>query len=517
MYSTLFNKIEKIVAISEKTEETWSSLSLFGRFKQQYSKTFFQEMYDVLGGMGKAGCITFKIGNIQLPIEELLDLLVDGVQWTVNINKQSFMGGEEEISNFFYKLDAFKQWAEHTDPFSASNPLNSHVCKIEVNGLPHSFGGPNFLVSDNIGDIPNNEILFYEYNYLNSVLRQFTDTKREIHPERHYISTGNVDDYSTPFFRNSLMCLTIGLCDELYEDKVVLRGIRRLEFGLQSPQYDNGQMAKAQESLYKAFCWVFNEDPRFELRHKLLMDRLTLDLPQNQSFYDGIIPLIEQAAQQAKERYNYAFFERSNEYQKELQQFLKELHGLCDSFSMKVRSILGNFLRDALAGVLTVAITVFARVKELEKLDTGNVLNYIFCAFGIYLLVSCLVQVIIDWKDLYLSEKEIDYWKTVSREYMREEDFDAHKKKTVIKRKYWAARQYAFVAILYIALALFSFHVPEMWKGLFATVNESELTKEISNAENVSGNSITIDSLKNGKNSLSGDRDTAVCHSQGWK
>lgn len=321
MYSTLFGKIGNIVAISEGGEETWVSLAISGRYQQQYSKTIFQELYNVLDGMGKAGCITFRVGNTPTSIDELMDSLVEGVQWSVNINKQSFMGSEDVVSNFFFDAVSFKQWAEHTDPFSVSNPLNNHRCKIEVNGLPSSFGGPNFLVSDNIGDLPGNVNLTYEHDRLKATLRQFTDKRREIHPEKHYVSFGDVNEYSRLFYRNSLKCLTVALCDELYEDKVVLRGIRRLEFALRDSQYEDVQMVEAQESLREAFCWVFCGDSRYELRHKLLMDRLTLDLPQNQSFYDGIIPLIHHASRQAAERYNYAFFERSNEYQKELQQF----------------------------------------------------------------------------------------------------------------------------------------------------------------------------------------------------
>lgn len=517
MYSTLFNKIEAIAAISENREETWAFLVFSGRYQQQYSKTIFQELFDVLDGMGKAGCITFRVGNTPIAIEELLDSLVDGVQWTVNINKQSFMGGEEEINNFFYSLDAFKQWAEQTDPFSVANPLNSHVCRIEVNGLTHSFGGPNFLVSDNIGVIANNVNLTYDPDRLKSTLRQFTDIRREIYPEKHYVSFGDVDEYSLFFYRNSLKCLTVALCDELYEDRVVLRGIRRLEFSLQNTQYDDVQLDKAQESLREAFCWVFCGDSRYELRHKLLMDRLTLDLPQNQSFYDGVLPLISHASRQAAERYNYAFFERSNEYQKELQQFLKELHTLCDSYSTKVRSLLGNFLRDALAGLLTVAITVFARIRELEKLDSGNVLNYIFYAFGAYLLISCIAQAIVDWKDLSQSEKEIEYWKSVSREYMRPEDFAEHKKSTVGERKNQAIIQYVCIAILYLLLAGFSFYVPKMWNNLSATDNKTKEEHAACCAEAEDNNTLKIDNLANGTDTLSRDRDTAVCHTPGGK
>ena len=409
-------------------------------------------------------------------------------------------------------MNAFKTWADNSDPFSNNNPLNSHRCKIEVNGLQNSFGGQNFLVSDNIGDIPNEAGLTYKHDHLKSILRQFTETKWEVHPERHYVSFGEVDDNSKHFFRNSLMCLSVALCDELYEDKVVLRGIRSLRFKLQATNYEVGQLAQAQESLSNAFCWIYCDDSRFELRHKLLMDRLTLDMPVDQPYYQGVISLIDNALQQAKERYNYAFFERSNEYQKELQQFLKELHGLCDSYSTKVRSLLGSFLRDALAGFLTVAISIFARVRDFEKLDRANVLCYIFYAYGAYLLISCLFQAIVDWRDLYLSEKEIDYWKSVSREYMREEDFKAHKKGTVNKRRNWAIRQYIYVGLLYITFAVFCFNVPKLWNKLSMVKKTAESSKDSSKAETNSVNTIKFENIQDGTDALSGNGDTKVCN-----
>ena len=177
---------------------------------------------------------------------------------------------------------------------------------------------------------------------------------------------------------------------------------------------------------------------------------------------------------------------------------MKELHTLCDSYSTKVRSLLGNFLRDALAGLLTVAITIFARIRELEKLDSGNVLNYIFYAFGAYLLISCIAQAIVDWKDLCQSEKEIDYWKSVSREYMRSEDFAEHKNKTVGERKTLAIIQYACIAVLYLLLAGFSFHVPKMWTNLSATDNKTKNEHAACYAEAEDNNTLKIDSLANG-------------------
>lgn len=517
MYGALFNKVGNIVAIAEEREESWASLFMSGRFQQRYNKSFFSELNDVLRGMGKEGCINYSVNNSRVSIDELEEFLEDGGKWTVNINKQSFMGSGTEVVNFFYDLWAFRQWASQTEPFSANNPFNSFRCKIEVNGLQSSFGGPNFLVSGNVGDIPGDE-LRYNRDYLRSVLRIFTDKKFDIHPENHYVSFGDVDENSYPFYRNSLMCLSVALCDELYEDKVVLRGIRMLEFGLQSPKYEKVQMVRAQESLREAFCWIYGDyDNRYELRHKLLMDRLTLDLPQNQSYYEGVIPLISHATRQAAERYNYAFFERSNEYQQELQRFLKELHGLCDSYSSKVRSLLGGFLRDALAGFLTVAITVFARVRDLEKLDSSNVLNYVFYAYAVYLLISCISQIIIDWRDLYLSEKEIDYWKMVSRDYMNDSDFEEHKRGTIRSRKKSAIIQYAIIGVLYLGLAYFCFNAPNLWEKLTKPEAEKELREEMRTNEEELQNTILLDSLKDGKDTVPGNSDSAMYHTPGRK
>lgn len=238
MYGTLFNKIGNIVAIAEERDESWASLFMSGRFQQRYNKSFFSELNEALRGMDKAGCINYSVDNSQVSIDELEEFLEEGSKWTVNINKQAFMGSGSEVANFFYDLRAFRQWASQTEPFSANNPFNSFRCKIEVNGLQSSFGGPNFLVSGNVGDIPGDKLLRYNREYLRSVLRIFTDKKCEIHPEKHYVSFGDVDENSYPFYRNSLMCLSVALCDELYEDRVVLRGIRMLEFGLQSPKYE---------------------------------------------------------------------------------------------------------------------------------------------------------------------------------------------------------------------------------------------------------------------------------------
>ena len=64
---------------------------------------------------------------------------------------------------------------------------------------------------------------------------------------------------------------------------------------------------------------------------------------------------------------------------------------------------------------------------------------------------------------------------------------------------------------------MFSFSVPKLWENLSTKDNQMELTKNQSNKEKLKENSVNIDSVKNGKDTLSGNNDTTVCHTPGRK
>lgn len=67
MYSTLFSKIQNLADIADNKEENWISLQLSGQYRNQYSKTFFSELHQVLEEMGKAGCVAYRMGNPDYP------------------------------------------------------------------------------------------------------------------------------------------------------------------------------------------------------------------------------------------------------------------------------------------------------------------------------------------------------------------------------------------------------------------------------------------------------------------
>ena len=90
-----------------------------------------------------------------------------------------------------------------------------------------------------------------------------------------------------------------------------------------------------------------------------------------------------------------------------------------------------------------------------------------------------------------------------------------NKKETVVRRRDWAVRQYIYVAVLYVGFAVFCFYVPELWDRLSASENRTESSKGQDYTDNLEKNTISIDTLKNGKDTVSGNSDTAVCHTPG--
>lgn len=118
---------------------------------------------------------------------------------------------------------------------------------------------------------------------------------------------------------------------------------------------------------------------------------------------------------------------------------------------------------------------------------------------------------------MFLHEKEIDYWKTVSRDYMNDSDFEAHKRGTIRKRKNSAIIQYAIIGVLYLGLAYFSFNAPNLWEKLTKPETEKELRDEMRTNEEELQNTISLESLQDGKDTIPGNNDTTMYHTSGRK
>lgn len=465
MFTLLFEKLEFLCKYRTSFNESLFSLDVEGKGVESAMLSDINGVNDALVALNSQQCFSVFIDKEKTTLEDLSDYVGTEASWRIHINKQRLVRKDNCICLFFYDVESFTHWADSTNPFSKDNLFNSNKCCIQVNKLGYRIVGDNFIISDILVSVPvggndvlDNKILTHLRNY---------DTSKVIQPSKHIIVEAEVNSISELFYERAVHVMLSALCDELYPVKVILNGVRRIELNLnERSDAILNDIVEVHNLLKDVLEWVYLIDERQELRHKLLIDRLTLDISLSEDYYSGALKVIRYAFEQAKERYSYAIYDRANQYQKELKELLKDLKSIGDAYSSKLRNIINHFSRDFLAALLTIGITLFSRYNDLNNLSSLGVLEYVFTAFAIYLIISIVIQVLSDVSDLKATEREFDYWKKVTREYMSNDDFDTHKKNAIGKRKtkFWC--HYIAVLILYLGLAVFALNAQTIWERL---------------------------------------------------
>ena len=219
---------------------------------------------------------------------------------------------------------------------------------------------------------------------------------------------------------------------------------------------------KYQDELFHAIQWVYETGEKSDLRLKLLLERVSLDINISESYPNGLCPIIQNALTQAKERYSFITYERKDKYDKELKELLNDTKKICDSYSSKIRGVLSNLLRDVLAAFIMIGITQLSKVNELQGLEKNNLIKYVFVAFGWYFIASALFQLIIDVIDVFHSYKELIYWKDLTKEYITKSEYSYHIKATVLKRLQGSAPIYFILILLYVGIGIGCLHLPQL-------------------------------------------------------
>ncbi len=465
MFNRLFHALGILIGHSQNVEEYWGGIDIRGIYYDSFGLNTL-ELNETLTALGFPSSLSVSIDGDRVTPNNIIGYNANS-NWSLNINKLLFC--DQKIGdcfyNFFYSKAEFINWAQKLNPFGPDCPLNKiNPLKIIVNGLDDSFGGPHFLVTKN-----ENEG-FYMSNYnlpgekeITQQVHFITPNSVSIVPDNHFITFGSLDnDCAKPFIRNSGIILSACLVDEYYSnDKIILRGVKRVQMKLSSsdPKIDLNFLAK----LGKVVEWIYED--KTETRIKLLIDRLTLDLDYDKPYLDGLLFIIESAFQQAKERYNFVIIERKDNYLKELRELLKDVKGQSDLYSTKVRNLLSNLMRDVLAGFLLVGFSFFTKITEMTKLINQEALiTLVFRGFSIYFLISAIIQSIVDISDLRISNKEMRYWKNVSREYIPDKEFSEHIKLSLSPRKNSIYVIYPIILFVYFLIATISWYFPCIWK-----------------------------------------------------
>lgn len=465
MFDTVFEKLLSIEQLSNKNSfrETWGNLSMEGNGCGNGS--FFKELSESLTDIGCSNALSLFIDNSQYQtVDEFVSDLGQLDNWRINLNKNAIVQSNNEYKvNFFYSIDSLKQWIKESNPLATDYFANNGKYKVFVNGLKKSFGGNNFIFCSQDENFNSNKN-GYNQEALNDTLHLICSNEITICPQNHYLSFGDVNDVTRYFYRNSIIVLLIALSNEYHDlsDEVVLKGYRRLSLKIGLKEFEDNITKEYQDNLYSALQWVYETGERADLRLKLLLERITLDVDFNESYPHALCFIIKGAFTQAKERYSFITYERKDKYDKELKVLLNDTKKLCDSYSSKIRGVLSNLLRDVLAAFIMIGITQLSKVSDLQQLKDNNLIKYVFIAFGWYFIVSAVFQLVIDALDVVRSYKELKYWKQLTKEYMIKSEYDSHIKATVLKRLWWSAPFYVVLILVYIGIGICCFYLPKL-------------------------------------------------------
>ena len=104
-------------------------------------------------------------------------------------------------------------------------------------------------------------------------------------------------------------------------------------------------------------------------------------------------------------------------------------------------------------------------------------MGWLFKGLCVYLIVSIAVRVVVGWKGLALSLKDLKYWKHVTIHHMSSDEFDSHiNKRTKPYRRLYIYSAFA-VTLIYFALVAFVLYMPTHQAEGVGT-SEEKLTKE---------------------------------------
>lgn len=484
-FKNIVEKLDIINGISTSHSESWTSLTFEGVYCSRYSDSYFSELYDAFVNEGIVNAIVFHIDNERMDASEFIEELYDGSKWKIHINKTCWLDKFDETHichTFFYYKNCFTEWVKESNPFEEDYPLNKGCYHIYVKELGENFGGSNLIVNgvDSVDESSLVESIpdFHVEKYI----RINCNSDFVIAPHKQIISWGSVNSISKFFYRNAILVLLASLCDEIAKDgKIIIRGYKKVQTDIGGEIFIEENLLNYYNLLLGIYKWMYTKEDSYAIKKRLFAERISLDINQESTLYASLHPILADVYSQIKEQYSYIMYDRKDAYQKELKDLLKDIKNITDLFSSKTRSILANLLRDILAALVLIGITLFSKVSEVSALSENHLICYVFKAFGFYFWFSAILQTIFDYIDIKRSYMELDYWKNITRSYISTSKFNEYKSQTINKRFGQFLIYYIFIIILYISIGSFCFNYQLIWKKTLLPIEK----EPIENADNI--------------------------------
>jgi hypothetical protein len=474
LYLNILNFAESLLAISDSVKESWGFMEIHGKYNDNACSTISQ-LNTLLKNSNCDQVITIKIDKAVVTKEELEEFAQSKnsyQEWQVNFNKQSLVERKLDNNfhyNFFLRSSNCQEWLNGINPIEETNPLNKfNPLKIIIKDLKISFGGEHlyFLPAEEKFSqvIHKNPLRLPKIERIKENVHFITDFSVSFDPNVYIITEG---DYSSAIsqclLKQSSIVLASCMVNEFYGfDSIVIDGLKRITLKLTEDGLDFN--FDFNQKLINLLHWMYED--RVSTRKKLFNERLTLELNEKESFIKSLQLFTDISLSQARERFNFVILDRKDAYIKELKELLKDLRNQSDLYSQKIRTLLSNCLRDALAAIVLIGFTIFTKFTDNLGLDNHMLLKYVFYALGIYYIASIILQAVVDCTDMGITNSELKYWKNASKELIPEREFNQHLNESLKSRRWSLKILYPIIGLLYLSMAFVCFKYPDFFEQL---------------------------------------------------
>lgn len=462
---SVFAAVRQAAAAGVDARELWDHLEFTGECASRQAEQLIR-LLGVLKESELLGHAAVDIDGAAVAPEDLNQELMDQVNesWRLSLSKNALSEAVLEAGDPYVVAFAtdvgYEAWLARVSPFEDQGPTRFRDALLVLSPVgAAAFGGARLAVAAfDLEGIPSGWPLPAELPSdakIKSQLHNLLADSVSFDPNIFDLSWGDLEAASSePWRLLAAKSLSACLVQDYAGNRVTLRGVRRLELDF-SDAADRAPTANQLAELRRAVRWVYEE--RVETRAKLLADRLSLELQNASSYVAQVAIAVPEALRQAREQYGFVILERADQHAKEVRDLLKDVRSQADLYAEKTRSILGSLLRDTLAALFLLTLTIMSRAgRNLDAIFAPEV-AMMFNLVGVYLIASAFLQGVVHGRDVYLSRKEIDYWSSVSRRYMNSEEIRKHINENIGPRETSFFALGVWLATIYVLLSVLCF------------------------------------------------------------
>ena len=426
-------------------------------------------------------CPTITVSGASVDSDEVSDYIgVDDSPWSILISKNLLADAlkpddKPNSKSVLFMCEARAlEWVKTIDPFASPTidlaPDFNQETFIWIYGLQKSFGGScvKILPIMKYDDVNQTDTLTLpNSNQVSESVKISSDIHLKIRPNAFLVNWGDLtSDLAKAFISLGIDNLIASLAFEIKKNEgqyiISFKGTKLVTKVLDRDI--KVDCVNLQSKLIKTVSWAYKE--RTETRLQLIMDRLSLDIEQGQSIYDGLIINIDEALQQAQDSYAFVILDRKDAYHKEMRELLKDMRSQADMYASKVRDLISNITRDILGILAFVGFSFLSKFdkKNLMELLDSHELSILVKFLAGYLLLSCVLQISAHWRDSVLSTRESQRWLKVLQRYTSRDENSNNFLDPIKARKNTLYTSFVIMIIVYATLFITTWNLPAIAK-----------------------------------------------------